>query len=290
LTSTSENLTLEKDKYIDDLMILSQYVWENRVDRTILDRWLENFDHEDEKIIALEILSKFVYFTEKEILRLCEIAFQKLLIRIGTIHDEKISVDLENLRTKYLSKCRFFGVGLPSESGQFLLYPFRLRNSLPMSLFPPNLNGLDSNAEFVIFLDDIVASGDTACGYWEEVERLPLSRKNIRFLYLALLAYDKGTVEVEKNTGFEVIACQTFDDSCRAFTDESCIFPDKEKRRRAKEVSEKYGRKAYSDWPLGFMNFQGLIGFHHNVPDTTLPIIWAKNRWFPIFERYKKKG
>jgi hypothetical protein len=285
---TTKDFSSKKEKYMDDLMTLSQYAWENRVDKTLIDRWLENFNYDDEKIIALEILTKFVYFTEKEILRLCEVAFQKLLVRIGTINNERISIDLNSIRTKYLPKCRFFGVGYPSESGSFLLYPFRQRNSLPTSLFPSNLNEIDSSTEFAVFLDDIAASGDTACGFWEEAERISLSGK-IRFFYLALLAYDRGIQEIEKNTGFEVIACQTFDDSCRAFTDESWIFPEKERRKKAKEISEKYGKKAYCDWPLGFQGFQGLIGFHHNVPDTTLPIIWAKNGWFPIFERYEKK-
>lgn len=288
MTLTAENFSTKKDEYTDVLMTLSQYAWENRINMSTIDRWLENFDYKDEKITALEILTKFVYFTEKEILRLCEVAFQKLLVRIGAIYNENISIDLENLRAKYLAKCRFFGVGGPSESGPFLLYPFRQRNALPLSLFPSNVNGIDPGTEFAVFLDDITASGDTACGFWEEAETLSLSRK-VRFFYLALLAYDRGIQEVEKNTGFEVITCQTFDDSCRAFTDESCAFPNREKRRKAREVSEKYGRKACADWPLGFLDFQGLVGFHHNTPDTTLPIIWAKNGWFPIFERYEKK-
>jgi len=288
MSAISGEFSSEKERYVDHLMILSQYSWENRVNRTIVDRWLENFDNDDDRITALEILTRFIYFTEEEILRLCEIALQKLLVEIGMTYNEKISIDLENLRTKYLAKCRFFGVGYPSESGQFLLYPFRQRNSLPTALFPKDLNGVDASTDFVIFLDDIVASGETACGFWKEIERCSISNKT-RFFYLALLAYDGGIQEVEKNTGFEVIACQTFDDTCRAFTNVSCFFPEKEKRRRAKEVSEKYGKRAYCDWPLGFLNFQGLIGFHHNVPDITLPIIWAKNGWFPIFERYKKE-
>jgi hypothetical protein len=284
----SGDFSSEKESYMDHLMTLSQYAWENRVNRTIIDRWLKNFDNDNDKIIALEILTKFIYFTEKETTRLCEVALQKLLVKIGMTYNEKMLIDLQNLRAKYLAKCRFFGVGCPSESGHYLLYPFRQHNSLPKALFPEDLNRVDASIEFVIVLDDIVASGETASDFWKKIERLSISNKT-RFFYLALLAYNSGIQEVEKNTGFEAIACQTFDDSYRAFTDESCFFPEKKKRRRAKEVAESYGKRAYRDWPLGFLNFQGLIGFHHNVPDTTLPIIWAKDGWFPVFERYIKK-
>jgi len=281
------NYSFEKEQYVDRLMTLSQYAWENRIDRTIVDRWLENFDCNDDRIRALEILTKFVYFSENEILRLCEIALQKLLEKIGAINNEKISINIANLKKKYLTKCRFFGVGGPSESGTSLLCPFRQRNSLSTSLFPENLSKLDLDTEFVVFLDDIIATGDTACGFWTKLEHIAFTGK-VRFFYLTLLAYARGKAEVENKTGFEVIACQMFDNSYSIFSDTSYVFPEKEERTKAKKFAEKYGNKAYSDWPLGFLNLQCLVGLHDNIPDTTLPIIWAKNGWFPVFERHKK--
>ena len=280
----------EKERYMQNLMTLNSYIWENRISRTSIDRWLENFHGNDEKITALDVLSKFIYFNEKEIIRLCEVAFQKLLVAIGGIYGEKISISLNNIKEKHLKRCRFFGLGHASESGHYLLYPFRQRNSLPKSLFPDNISDVDSTVDFIIFIDDIVATGEQTCDFWaEKLENLSQSRNNIRFFYLVFLAYSYGIQDIERNTRFEVIPCQVFDESYKAFCEKSCIFPDKEKRERAQKVSEKHGRKIWPRWPLGYLNFQGLVGFHHNVPDTTLPIIWGKNNWFPIFERYVRK-
>ena len=42
----------------------------------------------------------------------------------------------------------------------------------------------------------------------------------------------------------------------------------------------------------GFNDCQLLLGFHHNTPDNTLPIIWYDedgHAWVPIFRRYNKK-
>lgn len=280
----------EKERYMQNLMTLSYYTWENRISTTLIDRWLDNFHSNKEKIIALEILSKFLYFNEKEILRLCEISFQKLLVRIGRIYGEKMSIDLDSIKEKYLQRCRFFGLGRASESGHYILYPFRQRNSLPQSLFPGKIGDIDSTVDFVIFIDDIVATGEQACDFWsQKLENLSHSRSNIQFFYLVFLAYVYGIESIEKSTEFKVIPCQILDESYKVFCEKSCVFPDKEKREKTKKVSEKYGKKIWSDWPLGYLNFQGLVGFHHNIPDTTLPIIWGKNNWFPIFKRYTRK-
>lgn len=280
----------EKERYIQDLMTLSYHIWENRLDKTLIDRWLDNFHSDEEKTIALEILSKFLYFNEKEIIRLCEVAFQRLLVEIGRISGEKVSINLNNIKEKHLQRCRFFGLGRASESGHYLLYPFRQRNSLPLSLFPDKISNIESTVDFIVFIDDVVATGEQACDFWaEKLENLSRSRNNIRFFYLVFLAHDYGIETIERKTEFKVIPCQTFDESYKAFCEKSCFFSDKEKCEKARQVSEKHGKEIWPRWPLGYLNFQGLIGLHHNIPDTTLPIIWGRNNWFPIFERFVRE-
>ena len=280
----------EKERHTQNLMTLSKYIWENRINRALIDKWLDNFYNNNEKVTALEILSKFIYFNEKEIIRLCEIAFEELLVEIGRIYNEKMTMSLDNIKEKYLRRCRFFGLGHASESGHYLLYPFRQRNALSQSLFPDKICDMDSTVNFIIFVDDIIASGEQACDFWrDKLEKFSQSRRNIRFFYLAFLAYTKGVKNIETNTEFRVISCQIFDDGYKAFCEKSCIFPNKEKREKAKEVAERHGRKIWPRWPLGYKKFQGLVGFHHNIPDTTLPIIWGENNWFPILKRYVRK-
>ncbi|MGI4830438.1 MAG: phosphoribosyltransferase-like protein [Janthinobacterium lividum] len=56
-------------------------------------------------------------------------------------------------------------------------------------------------------------------------------------------------------------------------------------RMIARRVAESYGRLLF--WPpLGHGNCELLLGFNHNIPDNTLPVIWSKEaQWKPIFER-----
>jgi hypothetical protein len=62
--------------------------------------------------------------------------------------------------------------------------------------------------------------------------------------------------------------------------------------RVAKEYGELIG--FHADDACGYKDSQMLMGFHHNTPDNTLPIMWADNtavggsNWAPIFKRYPK--
>jgi hypothetical protein len=57
-------------------------------------------------------------------------------------------------------------------------------------------------------------------------------------------------------------------------------------------MCRKYGSQLDCTAPLGFSDCQLLIGFHHNTPNSTLPIIWFDEPggppWTPIFRRYSK--
>jgi hypothetical protein len=60
-------------------------------------------------------------------------------------------------------------------------------------------------------------------------------------------------------------------------------------------MSEAYGRELWRLYPLGYRNGQLLVGFHHNTPDNTLPIVWKDDircrgrPWEPVFRRYWKR-
>jgi hypothetical protein len=63
-------------------------------------------------------------------------------------------------------------------------------------------------------------------------------------------------------------------------------------RAEVEAMCRRYGDRLVSTYPLGFGDCQLLIGFHHNTPDNSLPIIWFVEPdglpWTPIFKRYSK--
>ena len=59
------------------------------------------------------------------------------------------------------------------------------------------------------------------------------------------------------------------------------------------KVAMSYGELLWPDFPGGWSNNQLLLGFQHNTPDNTLPIMWAEGNairpWTPAFKRYAKQ-
>ena len=103
-----------------------------------------------------------------------------------------------------------------------------------------------------------------------------------------------------RDTGLfkDVIVAKELTEEYKAFSPKSEVFANKEERERLKLMCLKYGEKLYpnakyGEHPLGYDDSQALIIFDHNVPNNTLPIIWASPRnektkgvvWYPLWER-----
>jgi hypothetical protein len=111
---------------------------------------------------------------------------------------------------------------------------------------------------------------------------------------LALVATNNAIENIKSHTAVSIICPQVLDNSCRAFSETSAIFPDLSKRETAKSICKFYGQRLVSERDaLGYKDSQVLLGFHHNIPDNTLPVIWAETeietkRWQPLFKRRAK--
>lgn len=281
------------------IMNYNKYIWDDRISKKDLEEWLNNFkgkviNFSKEKRIALDLLINFIYYNEKEIKYLCKNAY--IMFRLEKIKDfisSGCSInDAELLFNKYLRKCRFSHIGRPSESGGYILYPFRKINKLPLHLFLKRWDEVNSDIESLILVDDFLGTGDTAVDFWNSptiqhiIKRFP----HIQLYYMVLVALKKGIDTIKNETNLNIICPQIFDEEYRVFSDKSTVFPDKKKRNIAKQVCENYGEYLEGKRnALGYKNSETLLGFHHNIPDNTLPIIWSDEReWYPIFKRERK--
>ena len=117
--------------------------------------------------------------------------------------------------------------------------------------------------------------------------------------YHVCMATERAMDKIEEKGVFNrVRAVFELDQSFKAFGENSRFFPahlekslvvSKEDARR---TALKYGRRLCDSDPLGYKRSQLLVGFHHNIPNNTLPIIWTDEpgEWCAIFPRYAKKG
>lgn len=306
------------------ITVLNERVWENRNQWPQVEAWLANFDGragfdpEVEQLHALFLLSQFLFIGSAETRVLLQSVYRDLFL-IPLIQEVRASLDgsrdpiiVETAVNEALAKTRFLGVGNPSESGVHLLYYFRQENSLPKSLF------LDSAAVFTstlgeddkinralanpdieryLFVDDICGSGDTAAKYSDGIVTELLALKpDAKLHYLAMFATHQG-IEKVRSTKFGANSAAVFelDASYSCLSDRARILLDAPAHIDAatlESVAMSYGALLRPGFPGGWGNNQLLLGFQHNTPDNTLPIMWAEGDanlpWTPAFKRYAK--
>jgi hypothetical protein len=203
-------------------------------------------------------------------------------------------------------------MGNPAESGTHLLYYFRQENRIPKRLFTaatdlfdrriddPNARLIDRQIRRVVFVDDLCGSGSQAINYSKRlISTLRAVAKRdgvtLEVNYLVLVARTDALRRVAAMTDFDrVEAVLELDGTHRSLDHGSRHFQEREtgiSRKYARAMATAYGRILGAAQPLGWSDGQLLLGFHHNVPDNTLPIIWwdePDSTWTPIFKRYTK--
>jgi hypothetical protein len=317
---------MQRDDYFDQfqskLKLLNSTLWEDKAKWPHVEKWLSQFKtstqlEQDEQLQVLFLATHFMYFGVREIRALLRSMFRDL-VQYGIIqnirkkHANTRTVSLiENELKNSLRKTRFLAMGNPSESGSHLLYYFRQENGLGKEyfihsheIFKRTENAgtftaeiADMGIDHYIFVDDLCGSGTQAKQYSENVVQ-PIKKQNTnaRVSYFTLFATSFGLNEVRKLNLFdEVAAVVELDDSFKCFSSSSRVFKNEQypiDKTRAEEVCKSYGDRLCPNYPLGWRDGQLLIGFCHNTPDNTLPIIWFDepdgNNWNPLFKRSPK--
>lgn len=318
---SSEEILLNK------IMKLSQTIWEAKITTPMIDAWLSNFDNfneaepqSHEPIHALFLLSNFMYFGGRELRELLRSLYRDKietpllqLIRKDNHDTRDINVISSIMRDK-LSNIRFLGVGNPSESGTHLLYYFRQVNNLNKRNFinaheifrsVVAENGeiqivlADNNIDTYIFIDDLCGSGRQVKRYTEELISLLKKKKpDVKIYYYCLFGQENGMKKIGANRNLDLVdSVFVLDESFKCFSEKSRYFLKSDQfdvyKSKAEAMCKKYGKKLVGankqNW-LGHHDGQMLLGFAHNTPNNTLPIIWKETNWIPIFKRYAKVG
>ena len=311
------------DELYQKVKSLNELLWEQRVNRPVVDQWLDNFKGEfecegTERAHALYLLSKFLFLGRNEVRQLLRAMFVELVRHPLTsevrahLND---SMDFEGIYQGYVSeieRTRFLGLGNPAESGTHILYDFRHANRIPTryfvsphELFTGGLNDPTTSWEFpyvhrLIFIDDFCGTGtqarDMGAKYVPLMRQVAMrSNVSIEVWYLTLLATTNGLACLRQASVFDRVECVSeLDSSYRAFDVDSQFYarpPSAITKAKAEEIARRYGERLQPGFPLGYGNSQLLVGFHHNVPDNTLPIFshdQPQLPWYPVFPRDEK--
>ena len=316
----TENVQDELEKLQDKIEMLNNNVWHRRLTRDHYQKWEDNFSKDEcgipvlrQKRAALHLLSKFLYFSDEQVRQLLKSLYVDVF-RIPLIHrirrDNQHSWDndfIENKFSEELEATRFIGMGNPSESGSHLLYYFRQENSLSKQSFIHGHKALElsrsskgkSSEQKVsryVFIDDFCGTGYQAARYSNGlITEIITNDSDAECWYCPLVSTEIGLKHVENKTKFhKVESVLNLDNTFKSLSDESRYFaPDqRELKGDATRMCEYYGtqlKNVSGCESLGYAGSQLLVGFHHNTPNNTLPIIWADTTDFvPVFRRYPK--
>jgi hypothetical protein len=298
------------------IKLLNDAVWESKAHEPAVKDWLGNFskDPADERLHALYVLSNFMYFGSALMRELMKVLYRDLFkypIVAQIRKDNGDARDCHFIEARFqeeLAATYFLGVGNPSESGCHLLYYFRQENGLPKTRFihahqiflrdrSSGTTALrNAAAKRYVFIDDLCGSGKQGVMYSRDiVDQVKDLDSSVQLHYYVLFATSNGMSRLRNDTHFDRVECVfELDESFRCFSPSSRYFAnpvDGISRDRAEEICRSYGDRLVPSHPLGYDDCQLLLGFHHNTPDNTLPIIWCDGNtepWRPIFRRYPK--
>lgn len=294
---------------VAEIADINNYLWEGGLTTLAVSNWFDNFSGQSndiklERETALSLLKYFTYYGEKELDYLCKAAFS-LLKRQAVIQNSQglFTQEGERQASTFIDNCLFSYIGGAAESGAMLSYHFRQvnMNDIPTrryvepAAFLTDISVQQLSSSNLIFMDDFLGTGETVNRFWDtRIAQIRQRCADVKVYWLALIATSEAIEAISNHTNVPVICPQILDESCKAFSTNSTIFPDRTKRETAETVCRHYGEQLVGPlYALGYKNSQVLVGFHHNIPDNTLPVIWADTeigtkRWQPLFKRKPK--
>jgi len=301
-------------KLLSKVKLLNENLWEDKIRHPLIAQWLENFtglcfDSKTERLYALYLLSQFMYFGEPQIREALKSLYRDLYqypikkrIRESLNHTHDYSL----LNTEYgriLGRTTFAGVGNPSESGVHLLYPLRQEAALSKSNFEDATTLAGSPVDCTscethyVLVDDMCGSGVQGKTYLKDrIREIKTKFPGIIVHYYSILGTISGLDTLRNELPLDhVDSVFKVDNSYKCFSSPSQIFIAHDPIIHQAEIEKMcraYGSQLWANWPLGYRDGQLLLGFHHNTPDNTLPIMWFDApgaTWIPVFKRYHKK-
>lgn len=144
----------------------------------------------------------------------------------------------------------------------------------------------------VVFVDDIIGSGESAVEYLsilQEEQPSIFTNDKLKLFFMVICGFSEGKCYLEKvlekkQIPVDVYICDPLDELDKCFS--SKVFADIAQNKHAKEIAYTYGYNLVKGAPLGYKGCEAKVVFEENCPNNTIPIIWASSKnWEPLFKR-----
>jgi hypothetical protein len=256
------------------------------VTNLIIDGWLDQFN--GDRDLAARVLDSIDFYGQAQIFA----AYRQALNSLPGWHRD---------HRRRVGRWRFAAMsGSAGESGDAMLYMFRLANQLDGRVYDPLFAsrselfrqvGLPKNDphslgedDVVVLLDDFSGTGDQVCNAWNDPETSYgsfLSTIGRRYLIL-VAASQRARQRIATETGLSPFPAHEITDADSVFSE---LCPNFNAEDRVK--LEYYGRKAKKKEPKGYGDCGFVVIFQHRAPNDSIPILHSKNaRWTGLFPRH----
>jgi hypothetical protein len=131
----------------------------------------------------------------------------------------------------------------------------------------------------VVFVDDFSGTGDTLARWWDNVESLV--RPTNAQVFVGLLVLNAVARPRIEEFG-ELLAVEELDPTDNTLSDANETFTDAQKQR-IRHYCQQTGVSA--QYEAGRGGCALLLAFKHGCPNNSLPILWSKKNWRPLFNR-----
>ena len=244
--------------------------FDDRVNQAIdnFEDWIQAFD-EDERNILCELLEKFSYYSQNNIIEIIKELSQESINRFGISNDNSV-----------ISVVRKADGKLNSSHEYWQLH--RIVSGLSKKIYYDSLDGIDNedweNIQNIVFVDDCSGTGTQFVNFLKR-QKKTLLKKHVILIAVELVENAKIYIDdYSKQTGIDINVI-SYSVKEKAFNNTSAI-------KKNKFVSMSQKKKIDKNYVLGFQDAEALMAFYNNSPNDTLGLFWfpfGENT--PIFPR-----
>lgn len=272
------------------------------IDPIRLNNWLANFVSPEDKYLAAHLLNGLTYRSDAMVKSSFQHLMECELPRVLREHGGWSFADLETIYEALSngtakSPIRIVAVDgafekTPGKSGAVMIRQFKrhLNVAKPLLCRPERLEELPEDVKVLIFIDDLVGSGQQFKSFASHYKLEEQSKKRC-LVYCPLLAFDQGLSSLNNALPWlQILAVETLDSSHQFFrgsttapqiwgVDQANTVQDV--RDHVAKLCTRNGIPASTRHCLDL-----LVAFEHAVPNNSLPMLSIRSaQWEPLFDR-----
>lgn len=289
------------DDVLDRFRVLLKKRVITGIDETTLERWIGNFNTNEERYFAACVLNRLIFRSQAMVESSIDHLLHCILPTFLRQHDLFPHEDIERFLCALQTKnpdyhVRFVGVDGSKafdtgKSGVVIIRQYKRHAGIDKQLTcrPDKLDELSDKVQCIVFVDDMLGTGKQFVGFAKEHALADM--KHIRMVYCPLVAYAGGLQKLRDECPWlTVLPVEVLDERHQFFcestqnpglwlVDESNTVHDT--KAYSDRIASRHGIPSSTKFSLDLV-----LGFEHSTPNNTLSLLWANSdKWTALLTR-----